>query len=76
MLDKIIEFLKSVPATIVGGVSLLASLLLPMVLGEDLPMWQYQVSSDLRSADFTEWLEGVPADSQITYSDFGMKFVG
>ena len=45
-------------------------------VGEDLPMWQYQVSSDLRSADFTEWLEGVPADSQITYSDFGMKFVG
>ena len=53
MLDKIIEFLKSVPATIVGGVCLLASLLLPMVLGEDLPMY-------LNPAWVTVIVSGIP----------------
>ena len=39
MLEKIMDFLESVPATIVGGVCLLASLLLPMALGQDLPLY-------------------------------------
>ena len=39
MLNKILNFLKSVPVTIAGGVCLLASLILPRVLGEDLPLY-------------------------------------
>ena len=39
MLEKIMDFLESVPATIVGGVCLLASLLLPMALGQELPLY-------------------------------------
>ena len=39
MLEKIMDFLESVPATIAGGVCLLASLLLPMALGQDLPLY-------------------------------------
>ncbi len=39
MLEKIMDRLKSVPATIAGGVCLLASLLLPMLLGEALPLY-------------------------------------
>ncbi|MDO4315971.1 MAG: peptidylprolyl isomerase [Oscillospiraceae bacterium] len=45
-------------------------------VGEDLPRWQAQVVSDLKSADYNEWAESLPADSTITRSDFGMKFVG
>ena len=39
MLEKIMDVLESVPATIVGGVCLLASLLLPMVMEQDLPLY-------------------------------------
>lgn len=45
-------------------------------VGEDLPRWQSQVVSDLKSADYSEWVEGLSADSTVTRSDFGMKFVG
>lgn len=39
MLEKIMEKMKSVPATILGGLCLLASLILPKVLGENLPLY-------------------------------------
>ena len=45
-------------------------------VGESLPYWQYDVSSDLQTADFNEWLDAMPAESTITPSSFGMQFVG
>lgn len=45
-------------------------------VGEDLPRWQAQVVSDLKDEAYSEWTEGLSADSTITRSDFGMKFVG
>nr|WP_326184655.1 peptidylprolyl isomerase [uncultured Oscillibacter sp.] len=45
-------------------------------VGENLPRWQSQVVSDLKDADYTEWVESLSADSSVTRSDFGMKFVG
>lgn len=45
-------------------------------VGQDLPRWQAQVVSDLKTDDYNEWIEGLSADSTITRSDFGMRFVG
>lgn len=45
-------------------------------VGEDLPRWQAQVVSDLKDEAYSEWVESLAADSTVTRSDFGMKFVG
>lgn len=45
-------------------------------VGEDLPRWQSQVVSSLKAEDYTEWATGLSADSTVTRSGFGMKFVG
>lgn len=45
-------------------------------VGEDLPYWQYEVSSDLLTTDFNEWMAALPAESEIAYSDFGAGFIG
>ena len=45
-------------------------------VGEQLPVWKANVVSDLRDAEYSEWLEGISADSTIERHGFGMKFVG
>ena len=45
-------------------------------VGEQLPVWKANVVSDLRDAEYSEWLEGISADSTIEHHGFGMKFVG
>lgn len=45
-------------------------------VGESLPRWQSQVVSVLKADDYTEWTTALAADSTVTRSDFGMKFVG
>lgn len=45
-------------------------------VGENVPFWQYEVDSKLRSEAYNEWLTALPADCTITTSDFGMGFVG
>lgn len=43
---------------------------------ENVPFWQYAVISDLKNADYNEWMAALPGESVITPSDFGMGFVG
>lgn len=45
-------------------------------VGEDLPRWQAQVVSTLKSEAYSEWEKGLTVDSTVARSDFGMKFVG
>ena len=43
---------------------------------ENIPYWQYTVSSALKSEAHNEWLMALPAEGTITAGDFGMGFVG
>ena len=45
-------------------------------VGTDLPYWQAQVTSSLKSEDFNTWYEGLTKDYTATQHDFGMRFVG
>lgn len=45
-------------------------------VGENIPYWQYEVSSTLQANAYNEWLATLPGESVITPSDFGMQFVG
>lgn len=44
--------------------------------GENVPYWQYEVDSAMRSNAYNEWLMALPEGSTITPSNFGMSFVG
>ena len=45
-------------------------------VGEQMPVWESNVVTDLRDADYDEWLNSLTTDSTIERHDFGMKFVG
>lgn len=44
--------------------------------GRNLPAWQKSVRDVLAGEAYTEWEEGLAADSTITRSDSGLKYVG
>ena len=43
---------------------------------ENVPMWQFEVLSNLKNTAYNEWMATLPGESVITASDFGMQFVG
>ena len=45
-------------------------------VGTDLPYWQSQVTSSLKSNDFNTWYTGLTKDYSAKQLDFGMRFVG
>ena len=45
-------------------------------VGTDLPYWQSQVTSSLKSNDFNTWYTGLTKDYTAKQLDFGMRFVG
>lgn len=45
-------------------------------VSEDMPYWQSEVTTDLKNADYSEWIAAVPAECEIVPSESGMNYVG
>lgn len=45
-------------------------------VGTNLPYWKVQVTNSLKSADYSDWYEGLTKDYEAQQSSFGMKYVG
>ena len=44
-------------------------------VSKGMPYWQYEVVTDLKNADYSEWISAAPADCEII-NESGMNYVG
>ena len=44
-------------------------------VGDDIPVWKKQVTDNLRTTDYNEWMESLTADVEIVPNQLGLRFI-